>query len=941
MLLNVIFMFACMYRSPTCVVVPAPPPYSIPTTQNFSKLILPPVLVWDPYVSGLVRSKKCVVCHENIERQGWKIGQSPAFEPRVLHAIDSVVVLVSSVYVCSNRHTYVTTDPRVLKLISPECIPFILLHKTGFLKNFVDKVIGLVKEGMCISAIERFIASQRKITETSLFSQLSALSFPSLAECNHILSLVINPRPSNDILNKCFLAEFFLSEGKYNHAMSQLVAKDVISLDHTFKVAANIGYLRSDGKWVTQYNSVMIILNESGLVLGWQFTKTTSLDEVKDLFLNVRGRIVDLSKIVIIVDNCCNVRGKLSEIFGPDITVKLDLFHAVQRLTRKLPKKHPMIHLCTNDFRLVFRSPADLGHTRMNSTADSDTILLNMDQFVMKWKECEKMLNVPAMKEIESLKVHVKKGCLSGLPIGAGTNKNERLHRHLRPHFSHTRLGLPMALSCMTIILHQYNEKKLGAASPAVSHCQYEDDENQFRFGIPDKECRHNLWGSNKCGDYSHSSIIKTLEDSHQTSTVQLASCVAEVITLEEVMKILQNSLHLCTLAKSISSKPALLSYQFFPFMSAVNTLFFSDMTATTCLSRLDDLIHSWKMERHQVNKDGDSCFVSVAIGLNGLHVGTLALDSILPHYKLDCIQTLSKQLRLAAVSEWKNNPELYSVYADEDIESQADAFKEEGFFSSSLSDCCLTALANAVGIQFIVFTAQESCPVVHIPPQEIKCAEPVYLAVSNCSCGVHYDAVRAEFASLPLVTTEDNSTKFCTCGKNVKSPEAETPHCVPIASKYATTIRCWCLRNKKMCTSQCRCRNCDNEYGTKPHDLEPSRKRQRHSHQISAGKSVLFGAGLGEEMNSGSRSILEFFVLEGVYDFIKKSEELQESMLCLIYNAIADIVSSFDEKLPIGTKSAEDVDKFLKEHDHNLAAFTTLCKMQLHTSASAAFALS
>ena len=228
------------------------------------------------------------------------------------------------------------------------------------------------------------------------------------------------------------------------------------------------------------------------MVLGWQFTKTTSLDEVKDLFLNVRGRIVDLSKIVIIVDNCCNVRGKLSEIFGPDITVKLDLFHAVQRLTRKLPKKHPMIHLCTNDFRLVFRSPADLGHTRMNSTADSDTILLNMDQFVMKWKECEKMLNVPAMKEIESLKVHVKKGCLSGLPIGAGTNKNERLHRHLRPHFSHTRLGLPMALSCMTIILHQYNEKKLGAASPAVSHCQYEDDENQFRFGIPDKECRHN-----------------------------------------------------------------------------------------------------------------------------------------------------------------------------------------------------------------------------------------------------------------------------------------------------------------------------------------------------------------------------------------------------------------------------------------------------------------
>ncbi len=49
-----------------------------------------------------------------------------------------------------------------------------------------------------------------------------------------------------------------------------------LSVDHTFKVSANIGYFRSDHKWITQYNSLFIIMNELGQVLSWQFTKSES-----------------------------------------------------------------------------------------------------------------------------------------------------------------------------------------------------------------------------------------------------------------------------------------------------------------------------------------------------------------------------------------------------------------------------------------------------------------------------------------------------------------------------------------------------------------------------------------------------------------------------------------------------------------------------------------
>ena len=41
----------------------------------------------------------------------------------------------------------------------------------------------------------------------------------------------------------------------------------------------------------------------------------------------------------ICVDNCCKVRKKLQAIFGDKVEVKLDIFHAVKRITRTLSKR--------------------------------------------------------------------------------------------------------------------------------------------------------------------------------------------------------------------------------------------------------------------------------------------------------------------------------------------------------------------------------------------------------------------------------------------------------------------------------------------------------------------------------------------------------------------------------------------------------------------------
>lgn len=163
--------------------------------------------------------------------------------------------------------------------------------------------------------------------------------------------------------------------------MSKISAENIICFDHTFKVASNVGYLRSDGKWVTQYNSVFIVMKEKGMVMAWQFTKTTTMDEVQELLLGVRNRVQNMDNLTVLVDNCCSVRGKLINAFGPNVTIKLDLFHAVQRISKQLPKRHPCHHLCMCDLRLVFRQPTDLGLDRKCHTPSPDIILKNLEKF--------------------------------------------------------------------------------------------------------------------------------------------------------------------------------------------------------------------------------------------------------------------------------------------------------------------------------------------------------------------------------------------------------------------------------------------------------------------------------------------------------------------------------------------------------------------------------
>ena len=76
----------------------------------------------------------------------WKRGQSTGLQPRVIH--EYTVLVVPAVYSCEYEHTVSSTDPSIVNVLCWEQHPFVLLHRTGFTKHFVNTIIDLLQEGM-------------------------------------------------------------------------------------------------------------------------------------------------------------------------------------------------------------------------------------------------------------------------------------------------------------------------------------------------------------------------------------------------------------------------------------------------------------------------------------------------------------------------------------------------------------------------------------------------------------------------------------------------------------------------------------------------------------------------------------------------------------------------------------------------------------------------
>lgn len=91
---------------------------------------------------------------------------------------------------------------------------------------------------------------------------------------------------SNDQISSIFLRDFSNKRELYQAKMNKVKGL-AISCDHTFKVSKNIGIVRpgQDQRFVTQFNNLYIIVNEEGRIVNWRLIKSTSFEEIREIFL--------------------------------------------------------------------------------------------------------------------------------------------------------------------------------------------------------------------------------------------------------------------------------------------------------------------------------------------------------------------------------------------------------------------------------------------------------------------------------------------------------------------------------------------------------------------------------------------------------------------------------------------------------------------------------
>ena len=673
-----------------------------------------------------------------------------------------------------------------------------------------------------------------------------------------------------DSLSEAKKINIFEKEHLYHKRMCQMRASS-LSADHTFKVSANIGFW-CEGKWIQLYDSLFIVMNEIGIVLAWKLCKGTAFDKVEDLLTSLKDRHATKGCVLnhFYIDNCCQWRHKLNSVFD-GVSIKLDPFHAIQRVVTKIPKKGgsgPLQKLRTqmlHDFKLILRDPTDRGMKRSKPTPSASIIEKNIDNFLIQWKSVEyegtKVIPQSAINEIEKLLVHVRKGCLSDIPPSGGTSRNEGIHKVLNKTLRKSRIGIQFALALLGIFFYIWNEKKITATEdqrrirvtpPTESHFEHlesnQERSGNHHFGITDQDVVLPKTGdfglssycSNHGQDNTQGEIVEQLNNFLDGVSSNISSDEDEPSVTEnsspppfpnlskqqqhKVMKSAKCMAELCEQIQSLGQY-ARFNPNFLFFSKSSLTLFHSGLVSNKESSTLDNVLSNFNMVRVNVPPNGNCFFLSIAYAIVNSIIPNKAISiDLASHLEslglMNCKDTneMSHKLRGLIVHEWISHPEDYQPFLGVGhlLDHEASLFLNDGYFASELGNCMALAMANLLNLPIVVITQMESMSVVSVTPRETLQCLPIFVAFDHSGEG-HYDAVA--HSTSHSVSTETQSCSVssmatnpesCRCGQGARKKESNITSCDNF-KKW-----CKCFQSVKGCNDNCQCLGCENPYGKK-----------------------------------------------------------------------------------------------------------------------------
>ena len=486
-----------------------------------------------------------------------------------------------------------------------------------------------------------------------------------------------------------------------------------------------------------------------------------------------------------------------------------------------------------------------------------------------------------AITEIRCLLKHIDKGCLSGIKVGRGTSRNERLHRDLNKVFTGSRYGVELGHALLTSTLYTHNERVRAKVEkrnirPITSYTSTTSQSHEIHRGVEEfgllspntlNGAASVIPGAKaKISSFEYDTIKEHISQLVEINDLQAENEVDGCLELpfSEAMCILSQAIASYYIMTNLQSHSKTSQFKgtevfFATFLALVHRLPSSESTLQTDSETLNNVLQSWNFERVVVPGDGNCLFYAVSLALiqrmkTNNHTRELLLSMGLPEDQLDDMYNIAKLLRRSVVHEWQENADNYQGFTLVDLGSEALNYLADGEFSGDIGDLMVLTLANILGIPLTIFTSVENMPVLCVTPT-LNCdtSVPLYLTYVQAGAG-HYDYA---VPSLTSSTTTSIVHSHCTCGR--KRTESIGGVCV--------SSRCPCNRRQKPCTSACRCKNCSNQNGKRP-SPSTSRRRQLHDAQrqpLCGQASTDFMRKRNEKMIKGGMTMMEVLVLKTI----------------------------------------------------------------------------
>ena len=386
-----------------------------------------------------------------------------------------------------------------------------------------------------------------------------------------------------------------------------------------------------------------------------------------------------------------------------------------------------------------------------------------------------------------------------------------------------------------------------------------------------------------------------------------------------------------------VGKRSTVFSYHMMPFMSYVPSLYMHYSTSPQEAEeqahhqRLSNILNACNMHMHKIAGDGNCCFSSIAFSLLQNFHQMNDQSKTFWHQKgieaSKAIHDLAITLRHLAVKEWSENSHRYQPFlSGVNIREEAVKFLDPSTFQGDLGDTMLTCLANVLEAPILVFSSLSYHPIVCVTPETQRVSVPLMVAYNQYGAG-HFDGV---------IHNEQTSTGsdvkehiVCTCGKNDKSNKE---HCCEVKHKYTSSINCPCLKHKKGCGKDCKCRNCTNIHGSRPILAAGRRCRQKHEWQLhKSPNSREYASFKQETLTTGPLTKHEYFLLENILLYCSKQDiDVNVENITALYMEIIHSITT-ESAMNLYNKSSKEIEKYLKARCNILKTFKELCKMQLH----------